>query len=397
MVEKELEDYIRTQKSLGVSDHAIHKSLLDAGYELEEFKDTLDKHSKAHSRARAHSSGGESAKKPFSLAPHHLLYLNFFLVVVFVGMFMYMSYDYNAKLVQLKESQQFEIGQVSTKITQQGSELSSQMESMEESLYVEISGVETKVETVKTDLDKKISDYNYQAVTRDTQLSDSIQKSTSTSLTELSGFAQQLEEFREATVDFSPIIPKAVDAVVTVGSKGSGFFTTAGSGVIINNNGYIVTNWHVVDDLNNLDVKLSDGNDYQAELLGKDEDWDVALIRLKTERDDFEYLSWRDSDSVTVGEHVIAVGNPVGFDSTVTEGIISNTRRLIPGDGADKYYFQTDVAINAGNSGGPLIDEDGKIVGIATLKYAKTGFEGLSFALRADDVERLTLDMLQET
>jgi serine protease Do len=155
-----------------------------------------------------------------------------------------------------------------------------------------------------------------------------------------------------------------------------------------------VTNNHVIDELRQIYVKTHDGSDYAARIVGRDTEWDIALLKLHTNKNNFKKLSWADSSKVSVGDHVIAIGNPVGFESTVTEGIISNTDRVVNGNKIS--YFQTDVAINAGNSGGPLIDKNGKIVGIATLKYARSGFEGLSFALKSNDVKKIVARMMAE-
>ncbi len=394
MVEQELEDYIKTQTSLGVSQQAIRKSLLDAGYTEEEFRPLLEKHyahgTKAGANAVLQSGGGKEIKS------YHILWLNMAIVMVFASLFIYTTYDYNTKLTGMQEEHEQELSRIQEAMAEQGTQTARQINQMESGLESEIGIAQARIENVNEDLSKKIRDYNYQSMSRDQTLSSSIQKSSNRSLSELSSFAQQLEQFREASVDFSPVIQDSIESVVTIGSKGGGFFTTTGSGVVINNRGYVVTNYHVVDDLSRIDIKMHDGTDYTARMIGKDDSIDLAVLKLETNRDDFTYMTWADSEEVDVGDHVIAVGNPVGFDSTVTEGIISNTRRLVPGESEDIYYFQTDVAINAGNSGGPLINKEGKIVGIATLKYARIGFEGLSFALRSNDVKTRVLEILQQ-
>jgi S1-C subfamily serine protease len=386
MHEKEIEDYIKTQRSLGVNNQVIKKSLLDAGYQEENFRHLLEKHAKAHSRA------------PFNMTTRHIVYLNIGVIIIFGFMLAFISYDYNTKLNDLTIAQQALANTTDTKLATQSASLSSlrvQTEAKQRELSSDIDSTESRIDSVKTDLDTKIQTYNYASLKRDSSLSDSIQKSSNQSLTELSDFSQELDRFRDASVDFSTVIPVAVEAVVTIGTKGTVFFSTAGSGVFINDKGYIVTNHHVVENLRKITVKTHDDKDYRATIIGKDEAWDIAVLKLDTKRQNFTNLGWADSGQVEVGDHVIAVGNPVGFESTVTEGIISNTKRLITGD-AYIYYFQTDVAINAGNSGGPLIDKDGKIVGINTLKFSKAGYEGLSFALRANDVQRIVLEILKE-
>ena len=124
-------------------------------------------------------------------------------------------------------------------------------------------------------------------------------------------FPAELEGFKETSVDFSKIIPKALNSVVTIGKKSSTYFSTAGSGVMINGVGHIVTNYHVVDDLGKISVRTHDNNEYSATLVGKNEAWDIAVIKLITEKKTFDYLEWGDSSKVNVGESVIAIGNPV--------------------------------------------------------------------------------------
>ncbi|MBW2964036.1 trypsin-like peptidase domain-containing protein [Candidatus Woesearchaeota archaeon] len=388
MAEKELDDYIRTQKDLGVRDSDIRNSLIKAGYTSQEFEHLMERHSKKG-----------FWKKEFSVSAKHVLFLNIGIIVVFGLMFAYMSLDYNKKLAALEASQLEALNETKAEVVQQSTSLSSlkaQSESQARSLSSQLNQTQGSMSLIRSDLESKMGNYNYQSLSRDAALQDTIQKMSNRSLSEIASFSQQLQSFSDASVDFSKVIPKAVSAVVTIGKKGTGYFQTAGSGAFINDKGYIVTNWHVIDELKPISVKTSDGKDYSATIVGKDEDWDIAVIKIDTQQTGFEYLDFADSSKVTVGEHVIAVGNPVGFESTVTEGIVSNTKRLIAGDSQSIYYIQTDVAINAGNSGGPLIDKEGKIVGIATLKYERSGFEGLSFALRSNDVQSKVLEILQE-
>lgn len=392
MAEKEVEDYIEVQRSLGVGDADIKKSLISAGYGEEDFRHALARRPKSFSSGNPGNPGNPGKYNPTT---RHLLYINIAVIIFFGVLFGYMTYDYNAKMNTLAAEQEEQMSELGADMASRIDSLNSQMTEQTQSLDSELGVWQNRVENINSDLSASLQNYNYQSINRDNALSKSIQDISTKSMSEIMSFSEQLETFRQASVDFSPIIPKAIESVVTIGSKGAGYFTTTGSGVMINSNGYIVTNYHVIDDLGQIAVKMHDGTDYSATIVGKDEEYDVALIKLITERNTFEYLEWADSDEVFVGEHVIAVGNPVGFDSTVTEGIISNTKRLITGNG-EIYYLQTDVAINAGNSGGPLIDKQGKIVGIATLKYSRAGFEGLSFALRSNDVQGIVLGMMQE-
>ncbi len=287
MVEKEVEDYIRTQKILGVSDHAILKSLVGAGYAVEEFKDTLEKHSRAHESAKVRSN---PTQKGFFLSPRHIIYLNMVIVIAIAGLFIYFTNDYNTKIAELSVTQTSQFNQLTNRIEEQTNTLTSKIDSVKGEVRGDIAAVNTRVDTVNVNLDNKIKDYNYQSMTRDTALSNSIQQSTSDSLSEIKDFSAQLDAFKEASVDFSPIIPNAIRSVVTIGEKGNGFFTTAGSGVFINNKGYVVTNWHVVDELRKINVKTESGNDYVARIIGRDEEWDIAVLKLEITRDDFPFL-----------------------------------------------------------------------------------------------------------
>ena len=382
MPDKELEDYIQVQRSLGVKDHDIKASLLSAGYDESDFSSLLVKHKKT-----------SSIKTNKTLNNKHLFYINIAIILVFGSLFVYLTYDYNLKINTLSIEQDMLMGQVDDRLNTKEQAINTRMELKEAELDNDINIMNNRIENVNNDLSSKIQNTQAQALTRDQALSDSIQKISNHSQTELSMFEQQLDIFKETAVDFTSIIPKSIKSVVTIGRKGSGYFITAGSGVFINSEGYIVTNYHVIDDLREITVRTN-GEDYTATVIGKDEDWDLAVIKIITDKDKFDFLKFGTSDDIFVGKHVISVGNPVGLESTVTEGIISNTNRLINGN--DIYYIQTDVAINSGNSGGPLIDKNGNIVGIATLKYAKVGFEGLSFALRVDDVQRIVYEILNK-
>lgn len=157
-----------------------------------------------------------------------------------------------------------------------------------------------------------------------------------------------------------------------------------GSGFIISHDGYVLTNHHVVKDADEIIVKLSDRRELVAKLIGSDPRTDVAL--LKIEADDLPVVEIGSPDKLQVGEWVLAIGSPFGFEQSVTAGIVSAKGRSLPG-GNYVPFIQTDVAINPGNSGGPLFNMDGKVVGINSQIYSRTGgFMGLSFAIPMDVV-----------
>ncbi len=169
------------------------------------------------------------------------------------------------------------------------------------------------------------------------------------------------------------------------GNGGEEFFNSRslGSGFIISNDGYVITNHHVVKGADEIIVKLSDRRQLVAEMVGSDPRSDIALLKL--EGTDFPSVQLGDSDAVKVGQWVLAIGSPFGFDASVTAGIVSAKGRSLP---RENYvpFIQTDVAINPGNSGGPLFDLDGNVVGINSQIYTRSGgFMGLSFAIPIED------------
>lgn len=155
-----------------------------------------------------------------------------------------------------------------------------------------------------------------------------------------------------------------------------------GSGFIISADGYILTNAHVVDEADEITVRLTDKREFQAKVIGSDKRTDVAL--LKIEAKDLPVVKQAATEEVKVGEWVVAIGSPFGFDNSVTAGIISALGRSLP---QDNYvpFIQTDVAINPGNSGGPLFNMQGEVVGINSQIYSRSGgYMGVSFAIPMD-------------
>ncbi len=181
---------------------------------------------------------------------------------------------------------------------------------------------------------------------------------------------------------------------------------STGSGVIINSNGYIVTNNHVVADADKVDVTLHDNRSFVAEVVGTDPDTDLALIKINQK--DLPHLSFVNSDNSKVGEWVLAVGNPFNLNSTVTAGIISAKGRNIniinsnnpsgrqqQGSTAIESFIQTDAAINPGNSGGALVNLDGGLLGINTAIASPTGsYSGYGFAVPSNIVSKVVEDLL---
>ena len=169
-----------------------------------------------------------------------------------------------------------------------------------------------------------------------------------------------------------------------------------GSGVIISSDGYIVTNNHVVQNSTNLEITLNDKRSYVARIIGHDPTTDLALIKIEEEA--LPFLEYGNSDDVKVGEWVLAVGNPFNLTSTVTAGIVSAKARNINilGDAsAIESFIQTDAVVNRGNSGGALVDTDGKLVGINAAIASNTGsYTGYSFAIPVNIVKKVISDFM---
>lgn len=174
--------------------------------------------------------------------------------------------------------------------------------------------------------------------------------------------------------------------------------TGLGSGVIISPDGYIVTNNHVIADAERLEVTLNDNRNFNATVIGADPTTDLALIKI--DAPDLHFIPIGDSEKLKVGEWVLAVGNPFGFTSTVTAGIVSAKARNIstttgsPSTGGIESYIQTDAAVNQGNSGGALVNLDGELVGINTAIYSQNGaYIGCSFAIPTSIVSKIVKDL----
>ncbi|AET88317.1 serine protease [Burkholderia sp. SFA1] len=152
-----------------------------------------------------------------------------------------------------------------------------------------------------------------------------------------------------------------------------------GSGFIVSSDGYILTNAHVVDNANVVTVKLTDKREYRAKVIGADKQSDVAVLKIDAK--DLPTVKIGDPNGSKVGQWVVAIGSPYGFDNTVTSGIISAKSRALPNENYTPF-IQTDVPVNPGNSGGPLFNLQGEVIGINSMIYSQTGgFQGLSFAI----------------
>lgn len=220
----------------------------------------------------------------------------------------------------------------------------------------------------------------------------------------------------EATLDFTHAAEMTINGVVhvktTYGTRASRssdpfreFFGNpyrgrqggSGSGVIISENGYIVTNNHVVANAENIEVVLNDNRTYTAKVIGTDPSTDLALI--KVEEKNLPFIYYGNSDEVAIGEWVLAVGNPFNLTSTVTAGIVSAKARnigILPDQFAIESFIQTDAAVNPGNSGGALVNTRGELVGINTAIASQTGtYSGYAFAVPVNLVKKVVDDLVE--
>ena len=173
--------------------------------------------------------------------------------------------------------------------------------------------------------------------------------------------------------------------------------TSLGSGFIIDKEGYIITNNHVVDQATEVIVTLSNKKQYKAKLIGKDAKMDIALLQIRDDAkkipDNLTVSSLGDSDRTRIAEPVVAIGNPFGLQNTVTTGIVSAKNRTI-GIGPFDNFLQTDAAINPGNSGGPLFNFKGEVIGINTVIFSKTGQSGgVGFAIPINEAKSILADL----
>ncbi len=172
----------------------------------------------------------------------------------------------------------------------------------------------------------------------------------------------------------------------------------SGTGFMIDDSGTILTNFHVVENAGKLVVTLSDNSQWPAQVVGTDPNSDLAVLRIEAPRDSYSTLKFADSEKIVVGQKVLALGNPFGLRQTLTTGIISALGRTIAAKNGRKIegVIQTDAAINPGNSGGPLLDSEGRVIGINTAIFSRSGGSiGIGFAIPSNTALRILPDLLK--
>ncbi len=196
---------------------------------------------------------------------------------------------------------------------------------------------------------------------------------------------EQLKRLPKEFEEYFKNMPRAPHGFQFGGKKRS---QAQGSGFIISNDGYIITNTHVVNNAHKITVRLADRREFEAKLIGADKLSDVALLKIETKN--LPFVSLGDSDKLDVGEWVVAIGTPFGLDYTATQGIISALSRSLP---SETYvpFIQTDAAVNPGSSGGPLFNLKGQVIGVNSQIYSRSGgYMGVSFAIPSNIVKNVS-------
>ena len=196
--------------------------------------------------------------------------------------------------------------------------------------------------------------------------------------------------------DVSDVVQKVRPSVVGVITESFQTYSTSstGSGIILSEDGYIVTNKHVVEGGDSIAVTLDDGETYAAELIGTDVKSDIAVLKIDAQN--LPAAEFGDSSQVEVGEAAIAIGNPLGLNGTVTAGIISAVDREIQVGSSNMVLLQTDASINPGNSGGALLNEYGQVIGVNSAKISSENSEGLGFAIPSNTVGPIVEELIDK-
>lgn len=233
---------------------------------------------------------------------------------------------------------------------------------------------------------------------------DKIQQSNSNNSNKVATPPKFISSSSDGALTVPEVVKKVEPAVVTVSTKSlvQNRFAIeeqegVGTGFIINDEGYIVTNYHVINGANQVKVTLSDGKEVNAKIVNYDQEQDLAVIKITDDIKVPGVAELGDSSILQAGDEVIAIGNPLGkeFAGSVTKGIVSSPHRIVDMNGKKVTFIQTDAAINPGNSGGPLVNTKGQVVGINTAKKTGTAVEGIGFAIPINEV-RDRLDALSK-
>jgi S1-C subfamily serine protease len=202
------------------------------------------------------------------------------------------------------------------------------------------------------------------------------------------------ERVENSVVQITSARPNPNEVIIINGVPSTGRSTALGSGFVYDNQGHVITNFHVIDGASQADVTFTDGNTYSAKVIGKDPYSDLAILQITDNFSEEKVvpLPLANSSAVRPGEQVIAIGNPFGLSGTITTGIVSAKGRLLPNPDTGfsiPNMIQTDTAVNPGNSGGPLLNIQGQVIGLNTAIFSRTGsYSGIGFAIPSDTIAK---------
>lgn len=387
MDEEKIKSWIEKKKDEGYSEEEIIESLKKKDYSEEKIKDYLEK------------TKSESNNKPWYKTHKIVIPIISIFLIILLSSTIYSAYKINSLQEDLQEQREEfqssvkslgeDINDTKEETRKALSNIKSDIEERKKETQSRFQNIDNQIKDISQNLQKKSSQIN--------QLSEELSTTNSRFEEveeEISETQEEVDNVKSELEDFKPAIDDALPSVTTVQLKYYSEYygqkvTTEGSGVVVNN-GDIITNRHVVDPLTggnkpddySLNISFYSGETYSGEVIGWSSNHDIAVIQTSNNAPS---LSFDDSDNINVGQEVVALGNPIGLDFTATKGIISKKEREVNTKYGTDYYIQTDAPINPGSSGGPLINEDGNIIGINTAGALDS--EGVGFALPSNTVK----------
>ena len=227
-------------------------------------------------------------------------------------------------------------------------------------------------------------------------------QSTSSPSSSVSSLPDVFQKVENSVVQITSTKSNPNQVIILNGVPSTGRSTALGSGFVYDNQGHIVTNYHVIDGATRADITFTDGNTYPAKVVAKDPNGDIAVLQITSDfsEENVKPLPLANSSAVRPGEQIIAIGNPFGLSGTITTGIVSAKERLLPNPDTGfsiPDMIQTDAAVNPGNSGGPLLNTQGQVIGMNTAIFSSTGvYSGVGFAVPSNTITRIVPALIQQ-
>ncbi|MBS3112749.1 trypsin-like peptidase domain-containing protein [Candidatus Woesearchaeota archaeon] len=310
---------------------------------------------------------------------HHLFYS--FVLILIVSSLLYTG---NTKLTELEQDYTSQIEAIKTQLDTTKLVFLDTLNEKQKQINV----LNSELKVLDQSLGQTIEEYDLQI--GELEKSTKIFKSQIQSLKyssdiygeQLGQLDQQISDLQVESESFTTVIANVIDSVVSIHTN-----LGQGSGAIISANGLVVTNHHVIDGITSASIVTYNGNAYNVELIGYNIENDLAVLKIVSD-ETFNYFNFANSDNLQTGQKIVALGNPAGLSFTATEGIISSPHRKM--NGLD--FIQTDVTLNPGNSGGPIININGEIVGIVDFKIS--GYDSLSFAIPSNRVKTIVSEIV---